>query len=96
MILGKVYTYKAKEKYKKWSYTSTIGGPFFKSHPVALHSDMELCNTFQATMSSRGGMVGGVNCKSGLIYGQYIILQNSYEMTDLSLSEVFVYGIWTG
>ena len=45
-------------------------------------------------MSSRGGMVGGVNCKSGLIYGQYIILQNSYEMTDLSLSEVFVYGIW--
>ena len=33
-ILGEFYTYKVKEKYKKWSYTSTIGGPFFKSHPV--------------------------------------------------------------
>ena len=42
MILGEVYTYKAKEKYKKWSYTSTIVGPFFKSHPVIWFSD-QIC-----------------------------------------------------
>ena len=65
----------------------------FEFQKLAMNADMLLCNTFQATMSSKGGMIGGVNCKSGLIYGQYVILQNSYEMRDLSLSEVIVYGI---
>ena len=60
---------------------------------LKLNSDMLLCNTFPAQMSGQGGMVGGVNCKSGFIYGKYIILQNEYLEPHLSLSEVVVYGI---
>ena len=44
-------------------------------------------------MTYKGGMVGGVNCRSGMIYGKYVILQNSYEEGSLSLAEVVVYGV---
>ena len=60
---------------------------------MALNSDILFCNTFPATMSEKGGMIGGVNCRSGMIYGKYVILQNSYEKASLSLSEVVVYGV---
>ena len=32
--LSKVYTQKVREKFKKRSYSKTIGGPFFCTHPV--------------------------------------------------------------
>ena len=32
--MGEVYTQKAEEKFKKQDYYSTIGGPFFYTHPV--------------------------------------------------------------
>ena len=54
---------------------------------------MLLCNTFPVTMAFKGGMVGGVNCKSGMIRGKFILLQNSYLEPDLSLGEVVVYGM---
>ena len=41
----------------------------------------------------KGGMIGGVNCRSGMIYGKYVILQNSYEEGSLSFAEVVVYGV---
>ena len=44
-------------------------------------------------MSYSGGMIGGVNCRSGMIYGKYVILQNSYEEASFSLAEVVVYGV---
>ena len=44
-------------------------------------------------MAEKGGMVGGVNCKSGMIYGRYILLQNSYLKSGFSLGEIVVYGI---
>ena len=58
-----------------------------------MNSDILFCNTFPATMSAKGGMIGGVNCRSGMIYGKYVILQNSYEKADFSLAEVVVYGV---
>ena len=57
---------------------------------------MLLCNTFPGTMSEKGGMVGGVNCKSGMIYGKFVLLQNAYLSADLSLAEVVVYGTREG
>ena len=47
-------------------------------------------------MSEKGGMVGGVNCKSGMIYGKFVLLQNAYLSADLSLAEVVVYGTREG
>ena len=60
---------------------------------MALNSDILFCNTFPATMSYSGGMIGGVNCRSGMIFGKYVILQNSYEEASLSFAEVVVYGV---
>ena len=40
-------------------------------------------------MSEKGGMIGGVNCRSGMIYGKYVLLQNAYEEGSLSLAEVY-------
>ena len=47
-------------------------------------------------MSEKGGMVGGVNCKSGMIYGKFVLLQNAYLSADFSLAEVVVYGTREG
>ena len=44
-------------------------------------------------MTYKGGMIGGVICRSGMIYGKYVILQNSYEEASFSLAEVVVYGV---
>ena len=60
---------------------------------LVLNSDILFCNTFPATMTYKGGMIGGVNCRSGMIYGKYVILQNSYEEASFSLAEVVVYGV---
>ena len=69
---------------------------YFLSQKLTLNSHMLLCNTFPGTMSEKGGMVGGVNCKSGMIYGKFVLLQNAYLSAHLSLAEVVVYGTREG
>ena len=69
---------------------------YFLLQKLTLNSQMLLCNTFPGTMSEKGGMVGGVNCKSGMIYGKFVLLQNAYLSADLSLAEVVVYGTREG
>ena len=54
---------------------------------------MVFCGTYPVTMDSSGGHVGGLTCENGAIAGQYVMVQNFYEMAYLSLSEVSIYGM---
>ena len=60
-----------------------------------MEPDNELfyCGTYPGVMEMYGGHIGGVYCKSGLVVGTYVIIQNTFQEYGLSISEITAYGL---